>query len=146
MLRELVPDTYIDPAVMNKPREDFKPKAPGMKYRHYAPKAPMKIVTGDLKKTIAKINEIVQNNIGEKKEVGILATDETMNQYPKGKVISVGSRKEMGTISKNLFEALRTFDDYGVDVILSESFDEEEIGIAIMNRLKKSAGFDIISV
>jgi L-threonylcarbamoyladenylate synthase len=146
MLREVNSSIYIDPAVMEKPSENFKPKAPGMKYRHYAPKAPLKIIQGDLKKTIAKINEIVQNNIGEKKEVGILATDETMNQYPKGKVISVGSRKEMGTISKNLFEALRTFDDYGVDVILSESFDEEEIGIAIMNRLKKSAGFDIISV
>jgi L-threonylcarbamoyladenylate synthase len=99
-----------------------------------------------LKKTIAKINEMVQNYIGEKKEVGILATDETKEQYPKGKVISLGSRKEMSTISKNLFEALRAFDDCSVDVILSESFDEEDVGIAIMNRLKKSAGFDIINV
>lgn len=146
MLREVDSLIYIDPAIMEKPRDDFKPKAPGMKYRHYAPKAPLKIIQGDLKKTIAKINEMVQNYIGEKKEVGILVTDETKNQYPKGKVLSLGSRKEMCTISKNLFEALRTFDDIGVDVILSEAFDEEEIGVAIMNRLKKSAGFDIISV
>ncbi|WP_127837045.1 L-threonylcarbamoyladenylate synthase [Clostridium prolinivorans] len=146
MLKEVEPSIYLDPAVMEKPKGDFKPKAPGMKYRHYAPKAPLKIIRGDLKKTIAKINEIVQNSIDENKKVGILATDESKNLYPKGIVISLGSRNEIENIGKNLFEALRTFDDAGVDIILSEAFDENELGIAIMNRLKKSAGFNIIDV
>ncbi len=80
---KLEPNIYIDPAVMRKPSRDLKPKAPGMKYRHYAPKAKVKIVQGDLKKTIAKISEMVQNYIDEGKKVGIMATDETKEHYKK---------------------------------------------------------------
>lgn len=146
MLKEVEPSTYLDPQVMKKPEGDFRPKAPGMKYRHYAPKAPLKIIQGDLQKTIAKINEIVQNSIDENKKVGILATEETKSFYQKGIVISLGSRNEMKSIGRNLFEALRSFDDAGVDIILSEAFEEDELGTAVMNRLKKSAGFNIINV
>lgn len=144
MLKELDENIYIDPAVMRKNGEDFKPKAPGMKYRHYAPKAPLKIIQGDLQKTIAKINEIVQNSIDENKTIGILATDETKDKYTSGMIISLGSRNSMENISQNLFEALRSFDDAKVDMILSEAFEEVGIGTAVMNRLKKSAGYDII--
>lgn len=146
MLKKVSPLIYIDPAILKKPKDDFKPKAPGMKYRHYAPNAPMKIIQGDLEKTIAKINEIVQNNIGEKNKIGILATDETKDKYLQGIVISLGSRNSMSTVGKNLFEALRSLDDEKVDLILSEAFEEDEIGTAIMNRMKKSAGYDIITV
>lgn len=146
MLREIDGEVYIDPAVMKKPDKNIKPKAPGMKYRHYAPKAPVKIVCGDLKKTIEKINEMVQNYIDENKLVGIIATDETKNFYNKGLVMSLGSRNNMPSISKNLFETLRSFDDKNVDIILSEAFEEKGIGVAIMNRLSKSAGFDITRV
>lgn len=146
MLREIDNNIYIDPAIMKKPNSNLKPKAPGMKYRHYAPKAPLKIVNGDLKKTIAKINEIVQNYIDENKVVGIMATDETAARYKNGIVISLGSREDLSTIAKNLFETLRIFDDKNVDLILSESFEENGVGLAIMNRLKKSAGFDIINL
>jgi len=146
MLRDLDERIYIDKAIMKKPGLDFKPKAPGMKYRHYAPKAPLKIVRGDLKKTVAKINEIVQNYMDDKKLVGIMATDETICQYLQGQAVSLGSRKDLKTIAQNLFETLRSFDDMKVDVIVSEAFDEAGIGIAVMNRLNKSAGFDIINV
>lgn len=146
MLKELNENIYIDPAVMRKNEGDFKPKAPGMKYRHYAPKAPLKIVQGDLQKTIAKINEIVQNSIDENKTIGILATDETKDKYISGTVISLGSRKNLSEIGQNLFEALRGFDDAKVDLILSEAFEEKGVGTAIMNRLKKSAGFNIMKV
>lgn len=145
MLREIDEGIYIDKTIMSKPKNDFKPKAPGMKYRHYAPKAPVKIICGDLEKTIAKINEIVQNSMGKKK-IGIMATDETKNKYPCGTVISLGSRKHLDTVGRNLFEVLRSFDAIDVDLILSEAFEENGIGVAIMNRLKKSAGFDIIYV
>lgn len=147
MLREIDDRIYIDKAIMEKPKADFKPKAPGMKYRHYAPKAPVKIVSGDTKKTVAKINEMVQNYIGEGKKVGIMATDETADKYnKKAMIMSLGSRKDMMSISKNLFETLRSFDDKEVDVILSEAFEKKGLGVAIMNRLNKSAGFNIINV
>ncbi|KZL90078.1 L-threonylcarbamoyladenylate synthase [Clostridium magnum] len=146
MLREIDPNAYIDPAIMEKPNEDLKPKAPGMKYRHYAPKATVKIVQGDLQKTIAKINEMVQNYIDRNEVVGIMATEETKDSYPKGLVLSLGSRKNMISVSQGLFETLRSFDDKKVDVIISEAFEEKGVGVAVMNRLKKSAGFDIIKV
>ena len=145
MLREIDEEIYIDKNIMSKPKNDFKPKAPGMKYRHYAPKAPVKIICGDLEKTVAKINEIVQNSMGKKK-IGIMATDETKDKYPYGTVISLGSRKHLDSVGRNLFEVLRSFDAIDVDLILSEAFEEKGIGVAIMNRLKKSAGFDIIEV
>jgi L-threonylcarbamoyladenylate synthase len=146
MLKKVDEKIYIDKAIMEKPKENLKPKAPGMKYRHYAPKAPVKIVKGELKKTIAKINEIVQNYIGQGKKVGIMATDETKDLYKDALVISLGSRKDLNSIGKNLFETLRCFDDKEVDIILSEAFDEIGFGVAIMNRLNKSAGFNIIDV
>lgn len=145
MLREIDKNIYIEKGIMSEPDKDFKPKAPGMKYRHYAPKSPVKIICGDLEKTVAKINEIVQNSIGNKK-IGIIATDETKNKYPYGTVVSLGSRKHLDTVGRNLFEVLRSFDDIDVDLILSEAFEEKGIGVAIMNRLKKSAGFDITYV
>lgn len=146
MLKELDNEIYIDPAVMNKNEGNYRPKAPGMKYRHYAPKAPLQIIQGDLQKTIAKINEIVQNSIDENKRVGILATDETKDKYILGMVLSLGSRNDIESIGKNLFEALRSFDDAEVDIILSEAFEERGVGTAVMNRLKKSAGYHIIKV
>lgn len=83
----------------------------------------MIILQGDLQKTIEKINEIVQNYMEDKKKVGIIATDETKNKYLKGEIISLGSRNNMSSIGQNLFEALRSFDDSEVDLILSEAFE-----------------------
>jgi len=146
MLREIEPEIYIDPAIMKKADKDFKPKAPGMKYRHYAPKAPVKIIAGNLSKSIAKINEMVQNYIDDGKKVGIMATEETRFKYSNAIIKSLGSRNDLYSIAHNLFKILSEFDNENVDIILSEAFQEEEIGIAIMNRLKKAAGFDIIYV
>lgn len=145
MLKEIDEKIEIDKGLMSKPTEDFKPKAPGMKYRHYAPKAKVKIVLGDRKKTIEKINEMVHNYIDEGKKVGVMASVENSLEYKDSEVIVLGSVNKMQEVAKNLFEALRKFDDIGVDIILSEAFDEKGVGIAVMNRLKKAAGYDIIN-
>jgi len=144
MFRTVDENIYIDPSILKKPEADFRPKAPGMKYRHYAPEAPVRIVQGEPEKVIALINEMVQNYINEGRTVGIIATDETKDRYKGGMVVSLGSRKDMDSITRNLFETLRGFDGTGVSLILSESFEETGKGIAVMNRLKKAAGFDII--
>lgn len=109
-------------------------------------KAPVKIVQGELDKVVDKINKMAEEYSKENKIVGIMATDETLNRYIYGLTLSLGSRNSLESIAQNLFETLRTFDDKKVDVIISESFEENGIGIAIMNRLKKSAGFDIIHI
>lgn len=146
MVKTVDKEAYIDPEIMGKPKEDFKPKAPGMKYRHYAPKAPVEIICGDLQKTVAKINEMVQNYVDNGKKVGVIATDETKELYENAHVISIGSRLDIKSIGKNLFKVLRDFDQMDIDIIISESFEENEFGLAIMNRLKKSAGFNIINI
>ena len=145
-LREVQDDIYMDNAIMQKPCNELKPKAPGMKYRHYAPKAPIKIVEGNVEQTVAKIDEMLQNYIDDNKKVGILASDETKDLYKNGTIISLGSLDNMQEIASNLFEALRHFDDLNVDIILSESFEEKGIGVAIMNRLRKAAGFNVVRV
>lgn len=144
MLREVDENIYVDSAIMKKPTEDFKPKAPGMKYRHYAPKAKVTIVEGEIEKSVEKINEIVQNYIEKGFQVGVMATEETKTFYKQGNIISLGSRNNIEEVAKNLFETLRRFDDNAVDYIISEGFNEDGIGLAIMNRLRKAAGFDII--
>ncbi len=146
MLREIEDQVYIDPSILSKPIKDFKPKAPGMKYRHYAPKAPVKIVDGDIDKVVAKINEMVLNYIEQGKKVGIIATDETKDMYNKGTVVSVGARCDIEDVGKNLFRVLRGFDSLDIDIILCEAFEEIGVGTAVMNRLKKSAGFNILNV
>ncbi|ERJ12891.1 L-threonylcarbamoyladenylate synthase [Haloplasma contractile] len=144
-LKEIDERIYIDPAIMTRPHESFKPKAPGMKYRHYAPKAPVKIVQlHSLASTINRINELTEQYEDDGIKVGIMATDETKEQYQATSVISLGSREDLSSVAKNLFEALRILDDLGVDLILSESFIEKGFGLAIMNRLRKAASYDII--
>jgi len=147
MLKEIDERIYIDPAIMKKSNENIKPKAPGMKYRHYAPKAKIKIINGNTEKTIEKIKDLLQNYIDNKLRVGVMTCDEHINYYSNQvEIISLGSRKKLDEIAKNLFEALRSFDDKGVDIILAEGYEEKDLGIAIMNRLKKAAAYDILEV
>ncbi|WP_300385528.1 L-threonylcarbamoyladenylate synthase [Clostridium sp.] len=146
MLQEVCKDIEIDRAIMRKPEEGLKPKAPGMKYRHYAPKAKLKIIKGNQEKTIEKINEIVQYYIDNKKTVVILSTEELTKFFKLGKVISLGSKENLDEVARNLFESLRACDDMGADYILCQAFEEEGLGLAIMNRLNKAAGFDILEV
>ena len=146
MLKEIDSNIEIDSALKSKPTENFKPKAPGMKYRHYAPKAHLKIIKGKNEKTIEIINEILENYIEKGNDVAILTTDENLNKFNSGKVISLGSENNLNEIAKNLFEALRKCDDLRVQYILCQGFEEKGVGLAIMNRLNKAAGYDILEV
>lgn len=146
MLREIDSNIYIDKALKSKPSANLKPKAPGMKYRHYAPKANLKIIRGKNEKTIEIIKKMLENYIEKNNDVAILTTDENLNKFDKGNVISLGSEKNLSEIAKNLFEALRKCDDIGVQYILCQGFEEKGVGVAIMNRLSKAAGYDIIDV
>ena len=146
MLKEVDSSIVIDKALKSKPSADLKPKAPGMKYRHYAPKAHLKIIRGKNEKTIEIIKEMLENYIEKNNNVAVLTTDENLNKFDKGNVISLGSEKDLIQIAKHLFEALRKCDDLGVQYILCQGFEEKGVGVAIMNRLSKAAGYDIIDV
>lgn len=123
-----------------------KPKAPGMKYKHYAPKADLVLVDGDADKVVRKINELVQAKKAAGQKVGIIATDETKDLYQADIVVSIGAREDEDAIAKHLYKILREFDDWNVDAIYSESFATPRIGQAIMNRLLKAAGHQVLQV
>ena len=146
MLRETVGRVEIDPAIQAPPSADLRPKAPGLKYRHYAPHADLQLVEGETDRVVETINDLVKEKLAEGKMVGVICTDETRARYPQGEVRSVGLRAKEETIAHNLFAVLREFDDLKVDCIYSESFSKDHLGQAIMNRLTKAAGYHILKV
>ena len=145
MLTKVLGEVEMDRGLIA-PESGVHPKAPGMKYRHYAPKADLIIVEGEAEKVRRKINELVQQQISEGKKVGVIGTDESLSYYKDGDVRSIGSRKDEITIAQHLFGLLREFDESDISVIYSEAFETPQIGQAIMNRLIKAAGHQIIQV
>ncbi len=123
-----------------------RPKAPGMKYRHYAPKADLILVKGTSAGVVAKINELAQEDLSAGKKVGIIGTKETVDSYKKGVILNIGERQEEETIAHNLYRILREFDESDVDIIYSECFLTPHMGDAVMNRLLKAAGHRVIEV
>ena len=145
MLSELIGEVAEDKTMMSVASGDA-PKAPGMKYRHYAPNANLSIVEGPMELVIEAINRLSAQKISQGYKVGIIGTEETVHRYTKGIVKSVGTREDEATIANRLYGILREFDGEDVDFIYSESFSIGGIGNAIMNRLLKAAGHHVINV
>jgi len=143
MLEEVIGNVNIDPGVIESDSLQ-KPKAPGMKYKHYAPKADLTLVNGDRNAVINIIEQLAEMAVNEGKKVGIIAVDETAGKYRFGTVLSIGARQDEESIARHLYSILRKFDNMEMDVIYSESFETPRIGGAIMNRLLKAAGYQII--
>lgn len=145
MICEVIGEIRMDPGLATDD-PTVHPKAPGMKYKHYAPKADLILVNGAQEKVVKKINELVCEAERSGKRAGVIGTDETCALYQAGVVKSIGSRKEEDTIARHLYGILREFDDLNVDMIYSESFSTPRIGQAIMNRMLKAAGHQVIEV
>ena len=122
------------------------PKAPGMKYRHYAPKGELTIVEGEKKAVIEKINELSLNAKAEGKKTGVIATEETVSLYKADCIKCVGRKGHEEEVAHHLFRILREFDEEETEVMFSESFDGDGVGAAVMNRLLKAAGHQIINL
>ncbi len=141
MIEEVIGEIAISPYITENKFVEGAPIAPGMKYKHYSPNAPITIFKGEKENVINKINKLsTESNL----KVGILTENENEICFDKSKniVLSLGSNKE--EYGKNLFKQLREFDSQNVDVIYSFYFDETDLGLALMNRLKKAAGFNIV--
>jgi L-threonylcarbamoyladenylate synthase len=146
MLMQAIGQVQVDPHVMAPLEEGQTVRSPGMKYTHYAPKAPVTIVRGDLHRQTAFINMETEKLQQAGKRVGILATDQTLNSYGEGVRLTMGSRSRPAELASNLFARLREFDSLGVDLILAEGVDAHNEGLAVMNRMARAAGFHIIDV
>ena len=146
MMEEVVGTVEIDPAILQKPAADLKPKAPGMKYTHYSPKAEVILVKGETTAVVDEINRLAAEDMAHGLKTGVMATEETKNLYQADIVLSLGSRERPEEIGANLFKFLRKFDFLGAERVYSEVFSEEGEGMAIMNRLNKAAGYCVIDL
>ena len=172
MLREVIPEIEYDKAVLKRINDDtIVAKAPGMKYRHYAPKGELTIYEGEMSRVSATIRMAAEEKLQAGYNVGILASDELAGSYRELQIETerdigdirgerddsagsggrlyikdVGSRNDEAGIAAGLFDALRYFDDVNAKYIFAEGFTEGGIGQAIMNRLLKAAGYHIVNV
>ena len=117
-----------------------------MKYRHYAPKASLTIVEGPQERVIARINQLADEGEAAGEKIGVIAAAESTQHYGSGIVRTIGSRSDEISIARHLFGILREFDRLEVDRIYSESFETPQMGQAIMNRLMKAAGHQVMEV
>ncbi|QHZ45278.1 threonylcarbamoyl-AMP synthase [Bacillus sp. NSP9.1] len=122
--------------------EEKAPLSPGMKYTHYAPEAPLAIVNG----TSEEIQRLIGQYQKDGMKVGVLTTEERAGAYRADAVRICGRRDRLETVAAGLYDALRSFDEKKLDYIFAESFPEEGVGRAVMNRLLKAAGHRVIEV
>lgn len=143
MLEKVLNEVDVDRTILDD-SSGIKPKAPGMKYRHYAPKGELTIVEGDQAAVVRKINEMTEQAMAAGERVGVIGTQETVSKYHAHSIKNAGARADEEAIARNLYTILREFDDEGMTVMYSESFETAGMGQAIMNRLLKAAGHKVI--
>ncbi|WP_347552832.1 L-threonylcarbamoyladenylate synthase [Pseudalkalibacillus hwajinpoensis] len=136
-LEEVVGKVNIDPALSD---DGHQPKSPGVKYKHYAPSAPVTLVDGSK----PYLQSIVDKQREEGFKVGIIATEESKAFYHADLVIPCGTRNDLVSVANRLYDVLRKFDESDVDEIYSEVFTHEGVGAAVMNRLTKAASNRVI--
>lgn len=148
MLSEVVGETELDITIYDSDTAQA-PKAPGMKYRHYAPKGELVIVEGEPHRVARYINEQAAAHEAAGLRTGVIATLEQFAQYQAASVKNAGSRCDAHEAAKKLYTFLREFDDEKIDCIYAESFADtldQGFGQAVMNRLLKAAGHKVIHV
>jgi L-threonylcarbamoyladenylate synthase len=142
-LREVLGDVEVSSNVTQNVVPE-KVSSPGMKYTHYSPKGELVVVKGTPEEIREKITRALSHHKGKPMTIGVLASDETLDFYREGFIISLGSRNDPKEMSKNLFSRLRTFDELGVEKIYAEDIPLNNETLALINRLYKAAGYAFI--
>lgn len=137
-LKEIISDMKLDDSLIDSTKI---PKSPGQKYKHYAPKANLRVFIGD--DVPAYLFDLAKKCQDEGKKVGILAFEKDCEKFKAYPCISLGSKADLSTMSHVLFSSLREMDRLGVDIILAEGVRENNLGKSIMNRMKKAAANDV---
>ena len=168
MIRDVLGDVSYDPAVFGEETEGLRPRAPGMKYRHYAPKGELTIVKGEREAVVSYIKRGIEEALKDGKRVGVISASRDMTDgaasgmeretpgitgrteadgYGKEVLImNVGDLRDEYSIARHLYDVLRECDKKDIDIIYSEDFSTPKIGQAIMNRLIKAAGHRVVEV
>ena len=149
MISRLVGDVDMDVTVFDGDSGQA-PRAPGMKYRHYAPKGELVVVEGDPEKVVQYINKQAAMHEAAGERTGIIGSEEQIHEYKASSIKNAGSRIDTVIIARQLYTFLREFDDENIAYIYSEcfsdSFGDRGYGQAVMNRLLKAAGHKIVRV
>ena len=145
MLEKFVDNVVIDSSILST-NVNLLPKSPGMKYKHYAPLGDVFIINGNIDNIVSYILDSLKNDKINNIKSLVIASDETIDNYSSFDVLNIGSRKNIEIIAKNLFNTLRECDNLNMQKIYIESFSEEGVGLAVMNRLKKASDYKIIEV
>ena len=146
-LRDVLGGLSLHPSVQARTEPHIeRALSPGMKYRHYAPKAEVILIEGNSDAMVGKIREMAKEYSSDGKKVGILAFEESIYEYSNATVKSMGSMVDLKTAAKRVFSLLRELDEEGVDVILAEGMPERGLGLAVMNRLRKASGYRIMEI
>ncbi len=138
-IQKILPEALVDKHVLEMVSKDETPKSPGMKYKHYAPDAEVYVVEGDTKNTDEKIRELIEEN--KDKKVGVFSLGESFSADCV--LYAGGDNKEY---AKNLFAALREFDRQGIDIVFAQFTSDDDYGLAVKNRLYKSAANRVFKV
>lgn len=139
-LEEILGEVAVDKAVVSRLADGERPRAPGMKYRHYAPKAPVTVVTGDPAQSAAYIREHLTPG------AGVICFHEFTGLFEGHIVHDLGHSLDKAEQARHVFDALRTFDETDVPEIWAQCPDNGGLGLAVGNRLKKAAGFHVVEV
>lgn len=143
-IKKVIGKVSISEKILAKVSEEEKIESPGMKYKHYAPTTPCRLICSELeKKQIELINEQIEKN---NKDVVVLAFEEHIEKIniEKEKIITIGSNKNLETVMHTVFTALRQADKYCAKIVLIEGTKKEDLGLAIMNRLLRACQYDCI--
>ena len=137
-------EARMDPGLLTE--SDSRPKAPGMRYRHYAPRGELTIVEGERQAVVERIVSECTARASEGHRTAVICCSENTGCYEGFRVYDVGALSREDEIASRLYDTLRTLDSEGMEYIYSEAFDTPHVGAAIMNRLLKAAGHRVIEV
>lgn len=128
---------------VDSPSENQAPRAPGMKYRHYAPQGELLLVSGLRERVVQRMGQEIMRGHARLKKVAVLCTLESasfLHNWVPDLLFVLGSKERPQEVASNIFEGLRLCDERRMDLILVEGIDDAGLGSAVMNRLEKAAG------
>ncbi|MEF3309052.1 L-threonylcarbamoyladenylate synthase [Paenibacillus sp. GYB004] len=137
----------VEVTVETAAEEALAPRSPGMKYTHYAPQGKLTLVQGEPGEVAAYIRRLLAEAKQSGERTGVLTTAERTELYEADRVVRCGHEDDMEAAARELYAALRQFDEAGITLIWADGYTSSDgIGLAVMNRLNKAAGHRIVQV
>ncbi len=145
-IEEIAGAVALDPSLTRGGKDPQRPRSPGMKYRHYAPSAPLLLVEGDPVRVVLEIKRLAAEYTRRGEKVGVICRSGNLAEYRDVLAVPAGEASDQASVAAALYGALRRFEGSGVDVILAEGVEPRGLGLAVANRLRRAAGGSIVRV